>query len=142
MRAARHLGDPCQIVKPGPRGSSRTRLGLSNTSKPLVPEGSYGQWPRSKPVAVVVDATVFLHGGLSGEHDAASVNEMNDRAVVGHTVTPSRRIEARFDDRVFLIDTGMLSDVYQGRASALEFSDSGATAIYVDDRVPLTGKNW
>ena len=233
-------------------------IGFVEYVEALGPEGSYGQWLRSKPVAVVVDGTVFLHGGLSGEHDAASVNEMNDRAageiarfdrhrahligrrvvlefstfqeiltavnlelqawltrlfpgppvprqsppaltpedrahlevmfdiealaewsvidengplwsrdfsrwsdqegaamvpmllkrfgvdraVVGHTVTPSRRIEARFDDRVFLIDTGMLSDVYQGRASALEFSDSGATAIYVDDRVPLTGKNW
>ena len=44
------------------------------------------------------------------------------------------------DDRVFLIDTGMLSETYQGRASAIELTDTGATAIYPDDRVPLTNK--
>ena len=60
-----------------------------------------------------------------------------DRAVVGHSVTARRRIVPRFDGRVFLIDTGMLGEVYQGRASAIEFSDSGVTAIYLDERVPL-----
>ena len=59
---------------------------------------------------------------------------------MGHTVTPSRRIVPRFDDRVFLIDTGMLSETYQGRASAIELTDTSATAIYLDDRVPLTDK--
>ena len=59
------------------------------------------------------------------------------RAVVGHSVTASRRVTSRFDDRVFLIDTGMLGSVYRGRASALEFFDGRVTAIYVDERVPL-----
>ena len=59
------------------------------------------------------------------------------RAVVGHTVTPTRRISPRFDNRVFLIDTGMLASVYHGRASALEFSDDEITATYVGEPDPL-----
>ena len=59
------------------------------------------------------------------------------RAVVGHTVTPTREITPRFDGRVFLIDTGMLAEVYQGQASALELVEDRATVIYLDERVPL-----
>ena len=59
------------------------------------------------------------------------------RAVVGHTVTPTREITPRFDGRVFLIDTGMLADVYQGQASALELVEDRATVIYLDERIPL-----
>lgn len=62
------------------------------------------------------------------------------RAVVGHTVTPSRRIQSRFDHQVFLIDTGMLTEVYQGQAAALELKGPDATAIYADGRISLTGQ--
>jgi hypothetical protein len=60
-----------------------------------------------------------------------------DRFVVGHTVQNSRGILARFEGRVFLIDTGMLASVYKGRASALEIAAGAATAIYPDQRVLL-----
>ena len=59
------------------------------------------------------------------------------RAVVGHSVTTSRRITGRFGERVFLIDTGMLESAYRGRASALELLDGRVTAIYPDERVVL-----
>jgi hypothetical protein len=62
------------------------------------------------------------------------------RAIVdGHTVMAGGHITLRFHGKVFLIDTGMLSSVYAGgRASALEFKDDIATAIYVDGRERLT----
>lgn len=61
------------------------------------------------------------------------------RFVVGHTPMATARVTARFDNRVFLIDTGMLSSYYKGgRASALELEDGRFTAIYADERVPLT----
>ena len=68
------------------------------------------------------------------------------RVVVGHTVTPTRRIRPRFDSRVFLIDTGMLR-LYGGRASALEFAGANTTAIYLDRRDSLvlptaSAKSW
>ena len=59
------------------------------------------------------------------------------RAVVGHSVTATRRITPRFGGRVFLIDTGMLTGAYQGRASALEILGTEVNAIYLDERVPL-----
>jgi len=55
------------------------------------------------------------------------------RVVSGHTVQDEGRIEVRFDGRVFLIDTGMLSSVYTGgRPSALVIEDGSFTAIYTD----------
>ncbi len=59
------------------------------------------------------------------------------RAVIGHSVTASRRITGRFGERVFLIDTGMLQGTYQGRASALELRDGRVTAIYPEERIIL-----
>ena len=52
--------------------------------------------------------------------------------VAGHTVRPKFDILPRFDNHVFLIDTGMLKEVYGGRGSALEFRDGIVTAYYSD----------
>jgi hypothetical protein len=59
--------------------------------------------------------------------------------VLGHTVQKDGRIRPRFDDKVFLIDTGMLSSYYTGgRASALEICDGTKfIAVYLDQRVVL-----
>jgi hypothetical protein len=62
-----------------------------------------------------------------------------DRFVVGHTITKTFRITPRFDNRVFLIDTGM-SSVYRangGQGSALEIQGDTITAIYANERVEL-----
>ena len=42
-----------------------------------------------------------------------------ERVVIGHTPTPNRRVLSRLDGRVLEVDTGMLSDYYQGRGHAL-----------------------
>jgi hypothetical protein len=52
--------------------------------------------------------------------------------VAAHTVRPKFDIFPRFDNHVFLIDTGMLKEVYGGRGSALEFRDGIVTAYYSD----------
>jgi hypothetical protein len=52
--------------------------------------------------------------------------------VAGHTVRPKFDITPRFDNHVFLIDTGMLKEVYGGRGSALEFREGSVTAYYTD----------
>ena len=216
------------------------------------PDGRYGRWLRDKPVATVAADTLFVHGGLSPDLEAESVEALNDRArdeierfdrhrrhlvdsgiilpfstfeemfaavalelrtwierlspdqrqrrrrrtvtraeralidvladlqtinswsivdpdgplwfrglalraepevdgfiggllrrfgvariVVGHSVTPSRRIVSRAGERVFLIDTGMLEGAYRGRPSALELLDERITAIYPEERIRL-----
>jgi hypothetical protein len=55
------------------------------------------------------------------------------RMVSGHTVQHEGRIETRFDHRIFLIDTGMLSSVYEGgRPSALVIENGTFSAVYTD----------
>jgi hypothetical protein len=52
--------------------------------------------------------------------------------VAGHSVVASKDVATRFGSRVFLIDTGMLQEAYEGRASALEIRDGSFTAHQVD----------
>jgi hypothetical protein len=60
------------------------------------------------------------------------------RFVVGHTPQLPVQIQMRFQGKIFLIDTGMLSSYYQGGgASALEIRDGKVTAIYPDRREEL-----
>ena len=56
------------------------------------------------------------------------------RFVTGHTPQPNGRITARFNDTVFLIDTGMLDGKFypNGRASALEIKGDTVTPMYVE----------
>ena len=60
-----------------------------------------------------------------------------ERMVGGHTPRKSSRIETRLDGRVILIDTGMLSEVYGGRPSALVIEGDSFTAVYPDGTEPL-----
>ena len=60
-----------------------------------------------------------------------------ERFVTAHTPQPPG-ILPRFANRVFLIDTGMLTSVYKGRPSALELQDGTITAIYTDQRQVLS----
>jgi hypothetical protein len=56
-----------------------------------------------------------------------------EKMVGGHTVQHEGRIETRFGGRVFLIDTGMLSSVYEGgRPSALVIENGTFSAFYAD----------
>jgi hypothetical protein len=50
--------------------------------------------------------------------------------VDGHTVLSKSDIIQRFENHVFLIDTGMLKGSYSGRASALEIKNGQFTAYY------------
>ncbi|HUQ87329.1 MAG TPA: metallophosphoesterase [Vicinamibacterales bacterium] len=59
------------------------------------------------------------------------------RFVTGHTPQQSRSITVRFGGRAILIDTGMLTSYYKGRASALEINGDKLTAFYEDGKVPL-----
>lgn len=61
----------------------------------------------------------------------AMLARLNLRYIVaGHTVRPKYNITPRFDNHVFLIDTGMMRREYGGRASALEIQSGRFTAYY------------
>ena len=102
---------------------------------------------REAPLASLtarVDGPLWYRG-LSQEGDAFApqIDEILSKAqaraiVVGHTVTTTGRVTSRFDGRVIQIDTGMQPAYAQGgRASALEITGGGITAIYVDRRDPV-----
>jgi hypothetical protein len=59
------------------------------------------------------------------------------RFVTGHTPQAGRSITVRFGGRAVLIDTGMLTSVYKGRASALEIDGDKLTAYYEDSKTTL-----
>ena len=61
------------------------------------------------------------------------------RFVAGHTPQIPGQIRGRFGNRIFLIDSGMLTSYYKGgRPSALEIVGAKITAIYDGERTPLT----
>jgi len=63
------------------------------------------------------------------------------RLVIGHTPQLPGRIGTRFENRVFVIDTGMLSTFFKGgKASALQIAGDTVTAIYEDGEEILSGK--
>lgn len=97
-------------------------------------------------LSVRVDGPLWFRGydrwsDQEGEPQSSKVLESYKAThiVVGHTVQNGGRIRPRFGDKVFLIDTGMLSSYYPGgRASALEIcGDSKFIAVYLDQQVVL-----
>jgi Calcineurin-like phosphoesterase len=82
----------------------------------------FAQWPDSDEAQV---AALVQRLGLK-------------RFVTAHTPTLPGLIRPRFGNRIFLIDTGMLSTFFKGgRASALELQNGRITAIYPDSREVL-----
>ena len=183
----------------------------------FAPTGRYGEWLRSRPALVVVNDTVYVHGGLpivvaqqglaindrvhatlerylalrdrlvargvlsaldrqrdidaaqaapaDAERDEflalAAATELGPegplwyrgsvyckpmleqptleaalerlgvaRAVVGHTPTDDRRARALYGGKLLTLDTGMLTDYYNGRPAALVIDHNGLTVRY------------
>ena len=101
----------------------------------------YGEW-----LSVRVDGPLWFRGydQWSEEEGAAQIGKVLEsynakRIVVGHTVQKGGTMRPRFNNKVFLIDTGMLSSYYPGgKASALEIQgDTKLTAKYMDQQVVL-----
>ena len=96
--------------------------------------------------SVRVDGPLWFRGydQWSDEEGAPKVSKLLEgykaaHLVVGHTVQKGGRIRPRFGNKVFLIDTGMLSSYYPGgRASALGICGDGRfVAVYLDQRAVL-----
>jgi hypothetical protein len=97
-------------------------------------------------LSVRVDGPLWFRGYdlWSDEEGALQVSKVLERykathLVVGHTVQKGGRMRSRFGNKVFLIDTGMLSSYYPGgRPSALEIcGDAKFIAVYLDQQVVL-----
>lgn len=90
-------------------------------------------------ITVSADGPLWYRG-LGTEPEAkldASLTAMLERLkasyiVAGHSVMASKDVTTRFGSRIFLIDTGMLGEVYAGRPTALEVRDGRFTAHRLD----------
>jgi hypothetical protein len=95
------------------------------------PEGplwfrGYATWPETAEIAETQVTPLLSRFGV-------------ERFVTGHTPQPGR-ILSRFNNRLIVIDTGMLTSFFKsGRPSALEITNGRITAIYADSRVPIVG---
>ncbi len=66
-----------------------------------------------------------------------------DRVVVGHTPVHTDRIVTRFNGAVVMADTGMLTEHYGGRASAVEMTDGVLAALYTGEgAMALEDQRW
>ena len=101
----------------------------------------YGDWLSVRP-----DGPLWFRGydQWSDEEGDAQVSKLLEaysaaHIAVGHTVQKGGRVRPRFNNKVFLIDTGMLSSYYAGgRPSALEIcGDAKFTVEYLDQQVVL-----
>jgi hypothetical protein len=97
-------------------------------------------------LSVRVDGPLWLrsYDRWSEEEGAPQVSKVLEaykatHLAVGHTVQKGGRIQPRFGNKVFLIDTGMLSSYYPGgKPSALEICGDGRfIAVYLDKQVVL-----
>lgn len=97
-------------------------------------------------LSVRVDGPLWFRGydQWSEEEGAPQVNKVLEafkatHIVVGHTVQKGGRIRPRFGDKVFLIDTGMLTSYYPGgRPSALAIcGGTKFVAVYLDQQTVL-----
>ena len=108
--------------------------------QPLEALGRIGTWFLINPNSPLWTRTFATWTSQEGREkvDGLAARYKAARFVVGHTPLRDGRIADRFSNRVFLIDTGMLSTYYSGgRASALEIVGSRVTAIYGDGRTVL-----
>lgn len=105
----------------------------------LAPFLQVGSW-----LAVSTDGPLWFRGydEWTDEEGAERIEKLlaayeASAFIVGHTVQQGGNIRARFQNRVFLIDTGMTgSRSHSGRASALEISDTEKfTSVYLDSQV-------
>lgn len=94
-----------------------------------------GNWLSMHP-----DGVLWFRGysQWSDEEGAPLIEQLTERYgvghfVVGHTPQVGGQIRSRFEERVYLIDTGMLTSSYPGgRASVLEIRDGMFRSIYLE----------
>lgn len=90
-------------------------------------------WETAAQADALNDLSLPWYRGTASCHaliEAAQVDAVLDyhgveRLVFGHTPTPSREIESRFQGKAIAIDTGMLTSVYRGQPRALQLLSDG-----------------
>jgi hypothetical protein len=123
---------------------------------PSPPPGEFSERPdalaaagaaaQAESIRVLQEAAVFTTAGPTWYRGQALCHPFTEeenleaalkrlgvaRLVIGHTVTPTRRVTSRFGGRVLMLDTGMLAAAYQGRPAALVLEGGRVDVAYPD----------
>jgi len=75
-------------------------LGRIEYTEAIGPDGVYGKWLRTLPIAVVIDDVLFIHGGIGPALAGMTVEEINQRA--------ADEIEIYDSTRKYLLDHGLM----------------------------------
>lgn len=78
FQAAKKISKGAALDKDAWRGAHPA--GYLEYREAFGPNGRYGKWLRSKPVAVVIADTLFMHGGINPSFTAESLDNINKRA--------------------------------------------------------------
>jgi hypothetical protein len=100
----------------------------------LAPDGAYGRWLLSLPFALVINDTLFVHGGLSSRVEGLSLTELN-RSAAGDLRTVTEAWHALLAAGVMADsdDFGDLRDWARGMAAAADAAAPAGTARAVAD---------
>ena len=96
----------------------------------LGPDGRYGAWLRTCPVGVVIDGTLFIHGGVGPDLAGLSVDEINAK-VASEIETYDRLREVMIRDRLVpsTAELASLINAYQKQdppdPALIELADAG-----------------
>lgn len=61
------------------RWFAETPLGMLEHRRAWAPGGEFGEWAAQRPAALMIGTTLFVHGGLSAETSAMSIEAINAR---------------------------------------------------------------
>ena len=112
-RRAELLGTPSPDPGRELRASWRESmpLGALEYSQALGPEGGYGRWLRSLPVAVVRGDTLFVHGGVGPELEERDVAAINQR--IAREIATFDTARALLAEEQLALPTASVSEVLQ-----------------------------
>jgi len=114
-RAEELLGAPVAVVSDEVKEQwmAAIPLGWLEYKEALGPEAHYGSWLHQRPVAVVIDGVLFIHGGVGPDLVGLSVDEINAK-VASELATYDRLREVMIADKLVpsTAELASLTNVY------------------------------
>lgn len=95
-------------------------LGRIEYTEAIGPDGVYGKWLRTLPVAVIIDGVLFIHGGIGPALAGMSVDEINTEA--------AEELAAYDNAREYLVKRGLMPSTLglEAVAAAIHRQDTPA----------------
>jgi hypothetical protein len=93
-------------------------LGFVERMEAFGPEGVYGKWLRQLPIAVRIDDTIFIHGGINQQLAEWSLEEINER--VRQEIEDFDTTKRTMIERKLIVPFATLQDMVDAAAGELQ----------------------